>query len=68
MTTNQALFIVTLCYVFTAAGGSLLFRFAELARGAPDPHRAVITVLWVALMIAAWLWSVAEILRGRSTR
>lgn len=67
MTTNKALFM-TLCYVFTAAGGSLLFRFAELARGAPDPHRAVITVLWVALMIAAWLWSVAEILRGRSTR
>lgn len=65
LTTNREIAIVTACYIGSGIVAGVLFRFVEHARGVPDPHREIVTLVFAALCAIAWTWSVTSILRRR---
>lgn len=56
--------IFTFSYAIVACAGVALFHVLDVMRGTPDPHRSAATLAWVALIVAAWLWTVTAIFRS----
>ncbi|MCA9707612.1 MAG: hypothetical protein KDK70_17300 [Myxococcales bacterium] len=68
LTRMRSILIVTALYTAAAVIAMLLFRYVQRVRGYDDLRDEQVTLLFGALMVIAWAFSMFRILRNTSSR